>query len=93
VKWTVALVFVPLLAAQQFKFNLEHLESKASNVVDVSLNSSMLQFASRFLSGNKPDEAKAKKMVSGLEGIYVKALNSIRTARGRRRTWRVCANS
>ena len=72
-KWTAALVFVPLLAAQQFKFNLEHLESKASNVVDVSLNSSMLQFASRFLSSNKPDEAKAKKMVSGLEGIYVKS--------------------
>lgn len=73
-KWTAALVFVPLLAAQQFKFDLDHLESKASNVVDVSLNSSMLQFASRFLSSNKPDEAKAKKMVSGLEGIYVKSL-------------------
>ena len=73
-KWLPAILFVPLLAAQQFKFNLEHLESKSSNIVDVSLDSSMLQFASRFLSGKNPDEAKAKKLVSGLEGIYVKSL-------------------
>jgi hypothetical protein len=62
------------LSAQQFKFNLEHLESKASNTVDVSLNGSTLQLAARFLDGKDPDEAKVKKLISGLEGIYVKSL-------------------
>lgn len=62
------------LPAQQFKFNLEHLESKASDSVDVSLNGSTLQFAAKFLDGKDPDEAKVKKLISGIAGIYVKSL-------------------
>lgn len=60
------------LPAQQFKFNLEHLEAKASDVVDISLNGSTLQFAAKFLDGKDPDEAQVKKLINGLEGIYVK---------------------
>src|SRR5262249_43504359 len=52
---------------------LEHLTSKSSNVVDLSLNGSTLQFAARFLDGNDPDEAKVKKLISGIEGIYIKS--------------------
>lgn len=62
-----------LLWAQQFKFNLEHLAAKASNAVDVSLNKDMLQFAGKFLSDKDSDEAKAKAMIGGLEGIYIKS--------------------
>lgn len=62
-----------LLAAQQFKFNLEHLAGKASNVVDVSLNGSTLRFAARFLDESDPDEAAVKKMINGLDGIYIKS--------------------
>jgi len=61
------------LWAQQFKFNLEHLAAKAKNTVDVSMNKDMLQFAGRFLSGKDLDEAKAKTLISGLEGIYIKS--------------------
>ncbi len=61
------------LPAQQFKFNLQHLESKASDTVDVSLNGSTLQFAARFLDTKDPDEARVKKLIAGLEGIYIKA--------------------
>lgn len=68
----VAWLALPLLA-QQFKFNLEHLESKAADSVDVSLNGSTLQFAAKFLNGKDPDEAKVKKLIAGLEGIYVKS--------------------
>ena len=60
------------LSAQQFKFNLEHLESKASDTLDLSLNNSTLQFAARFLDGKDPDEAKVKKLISGIQGIYIK---------------------
>ncbi len=62
-----------LLWAQQFKFNLDHLASKASNTVDVSLNKDMLQFAGKFLSSKDPDEAKARALIAGLEGIYIKS--------------------
>jgi hypothetical protein len=62
------------LPAQQFKFNLERLEAKASDMVDVALNGSTLQFAAKFLDGKDPDEAKVKKLIAGLEGIYVKSL-------------------
>lgn len=69
----VAWLAIPLLA-QQFKFNLERLELKASDTVDVSLNGSTLQFAAKFLDGKDPDEAKVKKLISGIAGIYVKSL-------------------
>ena len=61
------------LWAQQFKFNLDHLSSKASDSFDVSLNTSMLQFAAKFLDGKDPDEAKVKKLIVGIEGIYIKS--------------------
>lgn len=62
-----------LLAAQQFKFNLDHVAGKASNAVDISLNGSTLQFAAKFLDSSDPDEAKVKKLIAGLQGIYIKA--------------------
>ena len=61
------------LWAQQFKFNLDHLVSKASKSFDVSLNSSMLQFAAKFLDGKDPDEAQVKKLIVGIDGIYIKS--------------------
>jgi len=62
-----------LLWAQQFHFNLEHLAAKASDKVDLALDKNMLQFAGKFLSGKDADEAKAKALISGLEGIYIKS--------------------
>ena len=62
-----------LLWAQQFKFNLDHLAAKASNKVDLSLNKDMLQFAGKFLNSKDPDEAKAKGLLNGLEGIYIRS--------------------
>jgi hypothetical protein len=60
------------LWAQQFKFNLDHLATKDSNSFDVSLNTNMLQFAAKFLDGKDPDEARVKKLIVGIEGIYIK---------------------
>jgi len=69
----VAAWLVLPLNAQQFKFNLEHLESKASNTVDLSLSGSTLRFAAKFLDDDDEDEVKVKKLINGLEGIYIKA--------------------
>jgi hypothetical protein len=60
------------LFAQQFKFDLDRLAAKASNTVDVSLSGPLLQLGARFLDSSDPDEAKVKKMIAGIEGIYVR---------------------
>jgi len=38
----------------------------------LNLNSSTLQFAAKFLDADDPDEAQIKKLITGLEGIYVR---------------------
>ncbi|HLJ85889.1 MAG TPA: DUF4252 domain-containing protein [Candidatus Angelobacter sp.] len=53
--------------------NLEKLSHKASEVVDVTLDGPMLQFASKFLDDKDEDEVKAKALLKGLEGVYVKS--------------------
>ncbi len=74
---TAVIAFIALmpLAAQDIKMpaSLDRLAEKASEVVDVTMDSSLLQMASKFLSDKDADEAKAKKIVNGLKGIYVKS--------------------
>lgn len=59
--------------AQQFKFNLDHLAAKSADVVDISLNGPMLQFAAKFLDSKDADQATVKKLIAGLDGVYVKS--------------------
>jgi hypothetical protein len=75
--WHIRLLLVCSLAAlasaQQFQFNLDHLAEKASETVDLSLDGSTLQFAAKFLDSKDPDQNKVKKLIAGLDGIYVKS--------------------
>jgi hypothetical protein len=57
----------------KFPESFEKLAAKAVETVDVTLDSSMLQLAGNFLSTQKPGQAKAKELVGGLKGIYVKS--------------------
>jgi hypothetical protein len=63
------------LTAQDIKLpaSLDQLTAKAAETVDVTLDSSMLKLAGRFLSDKKSDEAQAKKLLGGLKGIYVRS--------------------
>ena len=75
-KYLLTLLFaVGPLAAQEIKLpaSLDHLAAKAAEVVDVTLDGKMLEFAGKFLSNKDPDEAKAKALLGGLKGIYVKS--------------------
>ncbi len=71
------LAWIALLpvAAQDFKIppSIDKLADKAEEVVDVTMDSSLLQLASRFLSDKDADEAKVKRLVAGLKGVYVKS--------------------
>ena len=74
---TAGLLIALLLAAaaapaQQVKWNFDKLAARASDTVDVSLSGSLLQLAAKFLSDDDKDQAKVKKLVVGLKGIYVK---------------------
>ncbi|HTT64089.1 MAG TPA: DUF4252 domain-containing protein [Bryobacteraceae bacterium] len=62
-----------LASAQQVKWNYEKLAARASETVDVSLSGNMLKLAVKFLSDEDKDQAQVKKLVAGLQGIYVKS--------------------
>jgi hypothetical protein len=70
---TLLLAALPL-AAQQITFPpaFEKLAAKASETVNVTLDTSLLGFAGKFLSDKDPEEAAAKKLLGGLKGIYVR---------------------
>ena len=53
--------------------NLDKLSERAAESVDVTLDSSLLQLASGFLSKDDPEELKVKKIVSKLRGVYVRS--------------------
>jgi Domain of unknown function (DUF4252) len=53
--------------------NLEKLNSKASEVNEITLDSDMLQMAGKFLDMDHDADAKeVKEMIKGLKGIYIK---------------------
>lgn len=52
--------------------SLERLGAKAEDTVEVTLDKAMLKFAARLLS-DRGDEAKARKVIGGLESIYVRS--------------------
>jgi hypothetical protein len=68
-----AAVILPL-EAQDIKMpmNLDRLAEHATETVDVALDASMLQLASRFLSKDDPDQMRVKQLVSKLKGVYVR---------------------
>lgn len=71
----VGVTSFPSAAADDFKLplNLDKLAERATESVDVTLDSSMLQLASGFLSDGDADEAHIKKIVSKLKGVYVRS--------------------
>ena len=53
--------------------SLDRLKPKASGNVSITLDSSLLRIASRFLSDDDPEEAEVKKLVAGLKRILVRS--------------------
>jgi hypothetical protein len=70
----VSCLFLALapLAAQEIKLP-PNFGAHATETVDLTLDSNMLQAAAKFLSAGKPDEAQARKLIAGLKSIYVKS--------------------
>jgi len=63
------------LCAQEIKLpaNLDALSAKAVESVDVTLDGSLLRLAAKFFSDKEDTNAKVKKLLAGLEGVYVRS--------------------
>jgi hypothetical protein len=53
--------------------NLERLSAKAAEVVDINMDENMLKFAGNFMNKNKPEEAQAQKIISGIKNLCVRS--------------------
>ena len=53
--------------------DLDKLEARATESVDVTLDGKLLEIATMFLNSKKPEEAAIKELVGGLKGVYVKS--------------------
>ncbi|MGA2251583.1 DUF4252 domain-containing protein [Terracidiphilus sp.] len=48
------------------------LAARASDVTEVTLSKQMLSFAAQFMDKDDKDDAQTRKLIEGLEGIYVR---------------------
>ena len=72
---TIAIAAALLPAwAQEIKLpaDLEALSGKAEETVSVTMDKSMLELAGRFLHDKDEDVAEVRKLIAGLDGIYVR---------------------
>ena len=60
-------------AAQQLNLDFPGLDERAAEVVDVTLDATMLKLAANFFSSGDPDEREIRDMIRGLQGIYVRS--------------------
>ncbi len=51
----------------------KELATHAANVTEVTLGKGMLDFAAKFMDNNDKDQAAAKQLIQGLDGIYVRS--------------------
>jgi hypothetical protein len=63
----------PAFGQLKLEINWDKIAPKAVEKVDLTLDASMLQMAAKFLSGEKQDEAKIKRLIRGLKSIQVKS--------------------
>src|SRR5579864_367610 len=69
-----AATWMPLFAQEmRLPANLDALAAKAEESVDVTLDGSMLRLAAKWLP-DRGEDAKAKQLIAGLEGSYVRCL-------------------
>lgn len=61
------------LSAQQVNLDFPGLADRAEEVVDITLDASLLRIAAKFLSGKDADERAIRDVIQGIRGIYVRS--------------------
>ncbi|MGN6185447.1 MAG: DUF4252 domain-containing protein [Thermoanaerobaculia bacterium] len=67
------LAAAPAFAQQKINLDFPDLEERAEEVVDVTLDASMLRAAAKFLSNADPEEKAIRDLAANLQGIYVRS--------------------
>jgi hypothetical protein len=71
---TLLLIMLALpLSAQRVNLDFPGLSERADEVVDVTLDATLLRVAAKFLSNKDSEERAVREMVGKLEGIYVRS--------------------
>ena len=70
---TLTLAIAIPASAQRINLDFPGLADRAEEVVDVTLDASMLRLAAKFLGGDDPDEREIRHLITGLQGIYVRS--------------------
>jgi hypothetical protein len=60
-------------SAQSLNLDFPGLADRAEEVVDITLDATLLRAAAKFLSGKDADERNVREMIQGLRGIYVRS--------------------
>src|ERR1700732_2883165 len=68
----LGLLASPTVAQANFPAGTEKFADRASETTDISLDKSMLAFASKFLSSS-PQDVEARRIIATLDGIYVRS--------------------
>jgi hypothetical protein len=75
--WVLGIIILLGISAfgqsARLNFDLDHLAKKAVETVNVTLDRSMLESASKFLSPKEASQDDVKKLIEGLEGIWVRS--------------------
>jgi hypothetical protein len=75
VVWAVVMVTPAWGQDARLQITLSHLEAKASEVTDVTVDERMLKLGAAILSTHRSaDEARVKELLKALQGVYVKIL-------------------
>ena len=64
---------VPAMAQQPLNLDFPGLEERADEVVDITLDASLLRLGVKFLSDKDEDQRAVRDIVKNLEGIYVRS--------------------
>ena len=76
----LVLFSVAVVAAQDITNQIDwaKLAPKATETVEVNLDSNLLSLAMRFLSDSKPEEANAKKLIGNVKSVSVRSMKFAR---------------
>ena len=72
----LALAFAVPASAQRLNLDLPGfagLADRADEVVDITLDATMLRLAAKFFGAADPDEREIRELINGLQGIYVRS--------------------
>jgi len=70
---TLMLALAVPASAQSIKLDFPGLAERADQIVDITLDATMIRLAAKFLSAGDAEEREIRELLNGLQGIYVRS--------------------